>query len=78
MTFVAPNILTDMNFAEIVEDETHPTHKMKEVLKEDDSLLKYKPSQSLINSISQQKYLSYKAIYESTHIMEYHCPPPNC
>lgn len=78
MMFVAPNILSDINFAEIVEDENHPTNKMKEVFKEEDTLFKYKPSQSLINSLSQQKYLSYKAIYESTHIMEYHCPPPNC
>lgn len=79
MMFVAPNILTDINFAEIVEDENHPTNKMKEVFKEDDPFVKnYTPSQSIINSISQQKYLSYRAIYESTHIIEYHCPPPNC
>lgn len=76
--FVAPSILTEINFAEIVEDESHPTHKLKEVISDDTSFIKYKPSHTTINSISQQRYLSYKAIYESTHIMEYHSPPPNC
>lgn len=79
MMFVAPNILSDINFAEIVEDENHPTNKMKEVFAEDNELLqKYRPSQIVIDNISQQEFLRYKAIYESTHIMEYHCPPPNC
>ncbi len=78
MMFVAPNVLTDINFAEIVEDETHPTHKMKEVFPDKQIDVPYVQSVLAINNLSEIEYLSYKLIYESTHVMEFHSPPPNC
>lgn len=77
MTFVAPNILTDINFAEVVEDETHPTHKMKEVFPDKPLQFSHESSFFALNNLSDQEYLCYRSIYESTHIIEYHCPPPN-
>lgn len=78
MMFVAPNVLTDINFAEIVEDEKHPTHKMKEVFPDKQLDFSYVQSAFAINNLSEIEYLRCKFIYEDTHIMEFHSPPPNC
>ena len=77
MTVVSPNVLTDINFAEIVEDENHPTLKMRELLNHKVEV-SYKDLRLALSILSKVEYQRYKDIFESTHIMELHSPPPNC
>jgi|GEM_PF-3845362 len=78
MTFVTPNILTEINFAEIVEDETHPVKTFKEVIKENKE---YYFSYDLVSRASdvvfKTRFAHYSDIYESTHVLEVLSPPPN-
>ena len=78
MTVVSPNVLTDINFAEIVEDENHPTLKMREIVHEKLEISSYKEFQSALSILVKVEFLRYKDVFESTHIMELHSPPPNC